>query len=74
MWPDIQEEIQIPRLAIDSEYSFYSPGYLMVCETLKWLMINSDIQTLDLMRGGEKYKLDLGGQKYITYKCDVLIK
>lgn len=69
-----RREIQIPRLAIDSEYSFYSPGYLMICETIKWLTKNTDIQALDLMRGGEKYKLDLGGQKYITYKCNVHIK
>lgn len=66
-----RKDIQIPRLAIDSEYSFYSPGYLLICETIKSLFLNNEVDSLDLIRGSEKYKLDLGGEKYQTYKCKI---
>lgn len=58
--------IEIPRLAIDSEYGFYSPGLCLVNETVKYLMNNTAIKSLNLCRGDEQYKLNMGGQVYIT--------
>lgn len=68
-----RHDIQIPRLAIDPDFSYYSPGYLMICETVKMLFSNDNIDSLDLMRGCEKYKLDLGGEIYHTYNCKIVI-
>lgn len=60
-------KVVIPRLAINDTYKFYSPGYLLICETMKWLASHTDIREIDLSRGTEKYKTDLGGELYYTY-------
>lgn len=60
------KHIVVPRLAIDDQYKFYSPGYVMLCELLKYLSLNTQVEMLDLSRGVEKYKTDLGGQVYET--------
>ena len=58
-----KDRIVIPRLAIDDQFRFYSPGYLLICETMKYLLENnSSIKNIDLCRGTEKYKTDLGEQ------------
>ncbi len=58
--------IVVPRLAIDNTYRFYSPGYVLVYETIKYLAAEGQARVLDLSRGDEKYKLDLGGKCYYT--------
>ncbi len=63
--------ITVPRLAIDDNYRFYSPGYVLLAETLKYLGANTEVHELDLSRGEEKYKLDLGGISYKT--TDILL-
>lgn len=60
----------IPRLAIDSKYRFYSPGYVLLAETLRWLETNTQCRCLDLCRGDEQYKLDMGGTIYYTASVD----
>lgn len=59
-------EIVIPRLAIDATFSFYSPGYILICEALRTLADKTQVRTLGLSRGEEKYKYDLGGTAYQT--------
>lgn len=58
--------VVIPRLAIDDSFRFYSPGYILICETLKYVLDNTNIKNIDLCRGTEKYKTDLGGDLYTT--------
>lgn len=55
--------VEIPRLAIDDAYSFYSPGVLLICETAKYLIEEMGYSGLDLCRGTEKYKYDMGGKE-----------
>ena len=63
----------IPRLSIDSTFSRYSPGYLLISEAIKWFEANnSNVREIDLSEGTEKYKLDLGGTIY--KKLDYVIK
>lgn len=62
--------VVVPRLAIDIDYKFYSPGYILLCETLKRLAAGGAIKELDLSRGDEKYKLDIGGVKYYTHSFE----
>lgn len=67
-----KDRIVIPRLAIDDQFRFYSPGYLLICETMKYLLENnSSIKNIDLCRGTEKYKTDLGGAIYNTLFIEV---
>jgi CelD/BcsL family acetyltransferase involved in cellulose biosynthesis len=63
--------IVVPRLAINEEFRFYSPGYIMLCETIKHLTEKTPIRILDLSRGNEKYKFDLGGQAYETMSLKI---
>lgn len=58
--------ILVPRLAINMDYKFYSPGYVMLCESFKYFLSNSTVRNIDLSVGAEQYKLDLGGIKYST--------
>jgi len=65
--------VAIPRLAFNDKYKFYSPGYVMICETIRWLSDNTTVREIDLSRGVEKYKTDLGGEIYTTksYSLDM---
>lgn len=58
--------LTVPRLAMDEAYAFYSPGYLLLCETLRYLGGETSVSELDLSRGDEKYKFDMGGTPYKT--------
>ncbi|MBR0256652.1 MAG: GNAT family N-acetyltransferase, partial [Synergistaceae bacterium] len=57
--------VEIPRLAINDKFRFYSPGLLLVNETVKILM-EKGYRSLNLCRGTEKYKFDMGGSEYMT--------
>lgn len=67
-----KSSLTIPRLAINGEYRFYSPGYILIDKTLRYLSAQGVVSELDLSRGDEKYKFDMGGNPYIT--TDVLLK
>lgn len=58
--------LEVPRIAIDDSFARYSPGRLLVAETVGWLRANSGLRCIDLCRGDERYKLDLGGTLYET--------
>lgn len=58
--------IAVPRLAINTDFRFYSPGYIMINELVRRLASDRNSVCLDLGRGLEKYKLDLGGKIYST--------
>ena len=60
--------IVIPRLAIDAtEFGKYSPGKLMINEAVKYMLEHTDIRCLDLSKGDEKYKYDMGGDSHYNY-------
>ena len=62
--------LTIPRLAIDGEYRFYSPGYILLDQALRLLEKEGSVTELDMSRGDEKYKFDMGGSPYITTDLD----
>lgn len=51
----------IPRLAIDIEYGVYSPGKVLIIESIGKLLEYSDIESFDLSHGEEDYKYRMGG-------------
>jgi len=52
----------VPKLAIDANYAFFSPGMMLINESIKYFL-NADLQIniLDLSRGNESYKEKMGG-------------
>lgn len=54
------QHILMPKLAIDTKYSRYSPGILLVLESLKEFF-SEGIMDFDMCRGNERYKRDVGG-------------
>lgn len=64
--------LEVPRVSMDDAFAAYGPGRLLVAECLKWMLSATGLSTLDLCRGGERYKYDLGGTCYRTRRmtCD----
>ncbi len=60
-------EYIVPRLSINDEFKFYSPGMILINETIKHLIANENIHTLDLSQGEEEYKYRMGGIKHYTH-------
>jgi hypothetical protein len=68
------DELLVPRLAIDTSFSFYSPGVLLVNSVIKYLYNEGVTSTLDLMQGKETYKLQLGGKIHQCYSFELFKK
>ena len=62
----------VPRLCIDSKYIRFSPGIVLLVETIREI-INRGIGHLDLMLGDEPYKTAMGGRVHQNFelKCKV---
>lgn len=68
----ISQDIYIvPRLAINDKFKRYSPGIILLNETIKWLQNNRSIINLDLSFGLEPYKFSMGGTKYNCYNFTI---
>jgi len=68
-----KKSIVIPRLSIDAEYGRYSPGYVLLNETMKYYSENNDVQIIDLATGDEKYKCDMGGEIYNRFEYAITL-
>ena len=65
------ESVTVPRLSINPVYSRYSPGSILINESIKELHKSyPQIKVFDLSSGTEKYKYDMGGVEYNTYTFD----
>jgi hypothetical protein len=64
-------EFIVPRLSMLDKYKFYSPGMLLLNESIKFLIEHSSIRVLDLSQGNEQYKLRMGGCYHYTYNCEI---
>lgn len=67
-----QNTYYVPRLCINEEYATYSPGIVLLCETIKQL-ISTGINCIDLMIGDEPYKLAMGGTIHKNYYLDCTV-
>jgi CelD/BcsL family acetyltransferase involved in cellulose biosynthesis len=63
----------IPFLAIDSRFSQYSPGGLLITETIRQLINQGRVTSLDLARGDEQYKFTYGGAEHTNYSYDIAL-
>ena len=57
----------IPFLAINSRYSQYSPGGILITEEVKKMIMQHQMGYFDLSRGNEKYKFDYGGTLHTNH-------
>ena len=64
-------EIVFPYVAIDSTFGSYAPGKLMIAESIKWLQEHTQIRGLDLSRGDERYKREMGGICHYNYRFEI---
>lgn len=62
------DRLIIPRLSIDETLKRYSPGMLLVVESIKYLIKSTDIRVLDLSQGQEQYKYNLGAVEHLSYR------
>ncbi len=53
--------ITVPRLAIADGFNRYSPGVMLLNESIKYLIENGE-KSVDLTHGTENYKLSMGGR------------
>lgn len=61
-----EKSIIIPRLAINTKFNFYSPGSILIIETMRYMLENTDLNVIDLAAGNEVYKYKMGGGEYFT--------
>lgn len=59
--------ILVPRLAINLDYGRYSPGGILINETMKKIFELGEFTEFDLQRGDEPYKYSYGGIEYNNY-------
>ncbi len=67
------KEITFPMISMNSEYAKLSPGKVMISESVKYLQENTDIRVLDVSRGDEMYKTEMGGHSHFNYKFSVML-
>lgn len=66
-----RKSYEVPKLAISKEYAFYSPGMILINKTIQLFADKTDIRILDLCRGTEQYKINMGGKVYHTYNYTI---
>ena len=59
----------VTRLSVNVKFGVYSPGGLLINETIKAITSQNiaNIKSLDLSRGDEKYKYTYGGIEHFNY-------
>lgn len=64
------DRILVPRLAINLDFNRFSPGGILINESIKAIKSETferNITELDLQRGDEPYKYSYGGVEYYDY-------
>lgn len=68
-----RNHLLMPKLAIDTYFSRYSPGILLILEASKrW--IAEGVADFDMCRGDERYKKEMGGRNEPLCRSDVKVK
>ena len=64
--------IVVHRTAYDPRFQRYDPGHMMHFELIRYMIEKTDIRVLDLSKGDEPYKFQLGAKIY--YQCGFEIR
>lgn len=65
--------ITLPRLAINIEYDKFSPGILLLNESIKKICELGIAKKVDLIHGGERYKHELGALTHYSYEFEIFL-
>lgn len=68
------DEYVLPRIAIENDFYRYSPGILLLIETIKYLASESNVRHFDLSHGEEPYKYWIGGKNHLTHNFKINLK
>ena len=60
------------RLAIDSDYSKYSPGILLLNESIKKVFEFNIADRIDLIQGDQRYKYEMGGETHNCFDFEIV--
>jgi hypothetical protein len=63
--------VVLPFLAIDSRFSAYNPGGLLIVDGIRHLMEEHQFKYFDLSRGNETYKYQYGGREHLNYCYEI---
>lgn len=66
-----KKSLVVPRLAMNAEHNRYSPGLILIVETLREMIAQTNIRSIDLSRGDERYKYVMGGKEYHTNEFQI---
>lgn len=70
----MKNEYVVPRLSINDDFAFYSPGMLLINEAVKFFILKTDVRHLDLSQGEEPYKYKMGGEAHFTHSFLVRLR
>lgn len=70
----MKNEYVVPRLSINDEFGFYSPGMLLLNEAVKYFTKETNVRHLDLSVGEELYKYKMGGKMHLTHNFKLNLK
>lgn len=70
----LKHEYVVPRLSINDEFGFYSPGMLLLNEAVKYFMKETEVRHLDLSQGEEPYKYKMGGDAHLSHSFKLDLK
>lgn len=62
--------IIVPRFAIADGFNRYSPGVMLLNESVKYLIEEGE-KSIDLTHGTEAYKLSMGGEVHQCVECEM---
>lgn len=68
-----RDTLVVPRLAIVTSLGKYSPGILLLNETIKHFSAAETVCNIDLSTGDEPYKLSMGGECYSLWKLSFTV-
>ncbi len=63
--------IILPRLAIDVEYARFSPGILLLNESIIKICELRIAECIDMIHGEERYKFEMGAEAHYSYDFDL---
>lgn len=64
--------ITLPRLSINIEYEKFSPGILLLNESIKKICELGIAKRIDLIHGDERYKHELGAEPHYSHEFEIL--
>lgn len=63
--------VMLPRLAIDADFAEFSPGIVLLNESIRKITEEGIARRIDLIEGDERYKHEMGGQPHCCHEFEL---